>query len=125
MGPLMGLHQWLPRAHVECTAMGSAVLRGVFLKLRVAMLNYQMPFSFIAVRLVLTFISTVVMASTVDFKIFVAFSSISHMTLVFTGFYTNIYVRVLIYLVVLRRVWVCRDTAFFDFWWLLLVVAYV
>jgi NADH:ubiquinone oxidoreductase subunit 4 (subunit M) len=98
--PLMGLHQWLPRAHVECTAMGSAVLRGVFLKLRVAMLNYQMPFSFIAVRLVLTFISTVVMASTVDFKIFVAFSSISHMTLVFTGFYTNIYVRVLIYLVV-------------------------
>jgi len=48
----------------------------------------------------LTLVSTLVMSSTVDFKIFVAFSSISHMTLVFTGFYVNIYVRVLIYLVV-------------------------
>ena len=98
--PIMGLHQWLPRAHVECTAMGSAVLGGVFLKLRVAMLNYQLSFSFVAIGLLLALVSTLVMAATVDFKIFVAFSSISHMTLVFTGFYINIYTRVLIYLVV-------------------------
>lgn len=98
--PVLGLHQWLPRAHVECTAMGSAILGGVFLKLRVALLNYELPTSFIAGGLMLALVATLVMMSTVDFKIFVAFSSISHMTLIFTGFYTNIYMGVLIYLVV-------------------------
>merc|ERR1711892_1041962 len=80
--------------------MGSAILGGVFLKLRVALLNYELPTSFIAGGLMLALVATLVMMSTVDFKIFVAFSSISHMTLIFTGFYTNIYTGVLIYLVV-------------------------
>jgi len=98
--PLLGLHQWLPRAHVECTAMGSAVLRRVFLKLGVALLNYELPHRFVACGLLLALVSTFIMMATVDFKIFVAFSSISHMTLVFTRFYVNIYSGVLIYLVV-------------------------
>merc|ERR1712003_445350 len=62
--PAFSLHQWLPRAHVECTAMRSAILRRVF------------------------------------FKIFVAFSSISHMTAIFTRVYLNMPIGVYVYLVV-------------------------
>merc|ERR1712002_118226 len=98
--PAFSLHQWLPRAHVECTAMGSAILRGVFLKLRSRILNYTLTVRLLPLGLLLRLVSVVVMFSTVDFKIFVAFSSISHMTAIFTRVYLNMPVRVFIYLVV-------------------------
>ena len=98
--PVFRLHQWLPRAHVECTAMGSSILGGVFLKLGAGVLNYGLPLSLLPFRLLLGLISTLVMLSTVDFKIFVAFSSISHMTAIFTRVFLNMPVRVFIYLVV-------------------------
>lgn len=98
--PVFSLHQWLPRAHVECTAMGSSILRGVFLKLGARVLNYSLPLSLLPFRLFLRLISTFVMFSTVDFKIFVAFSSISHMTAIFTGVFLNMPSGVYIYLVV-------------------------
>merc|ERR1712002_344595 len=98
--PVFRLHQWLPRAHVECTAMGSSILGGVFLKLGAGVLNYGLPLSLLPFRLLLGLISTLVMLSTVDFKIFVAFSSISHMTAIFTRVYLNMPIRVFVYLVV-------------------------
>merc|ERR1719462_944422 len=98
--PVFRLHQWLPRAHVECTAMGSSILGGVFLKLGAGVLNYGLPLSLLPVRLLLGLISTLVMLSTVDFKIFVAFSSISHMTAIFTRVFLNMPIGVYVYLVV-------------------------
>jgi len=81
--------------------MGSAILGGVFLKLGVRILIYEFPFKLgILVGLIVALVSIVVMASTVDFKIFVAFSSIAHMSLLFTGFHVSIYSGVVIYLVV-------------------------
>ena len=98
--PAFSLHQWLPRAHVECTAMRSAILRGVFLKLRSRILNYTLTVRLLPLGLLLRLVSVVVMFSTVDFKIFVAFSSISHMTAIFTRVYLNMPIRVFVYLVV-------------------------
>ena len=98
--PVFGLHQWLPRAHVECTAMRSSILGGVFLKLGAGVLNYSLPVRLLPAGLTLRVLATLVMFSTVDFKIFVAFSSISHMTAIFTGVFVNMPTRVYIYLVV-------------------------
>lgn len=98
--PAFSLHQWLPRAHVECTAMGSAILRRVFLKLRSGILNYTLSVRLLPIGLLLGLISVIVMFSTVDFKIFVAFSSISHMTAIFTRVYLNMPIGVYVYLVV-------------------------
>ena len=98
--PAFSLHQWLPRAHVECTAMGSAILRRVFLKLRSRILNYTLSVRLLPIGLLLGLISVIVMFSTVDFKIFVAFSSISHMTAIFTRVYLNMPIGVYVYLVV-------------------------
>ena len=98
--PAFSLHQWLPRAHVECTAMRSAILRRVFLKLRSRILNYTLSVRLLPIGLLLGLISVMVMFSTVDFKIFVAFSSISHMTAIFTRVYLNMPIGVYVYLVV-------------------------
>ena len=98
--PAFSLHQWLPRAHVECTAMRSAILRRVFLKLRSGILNYTLSVRLLPIGLLLGLISVIVMFSTVDFKIFVAFSSISHMTAIFTRVYLNMPIGVYVYLVV-------------------------
>merc|ERR1712003_571843 len=98
--PAFSLHQWLPRAHVECTAMRSAILRRVFLKLRSRILNYTLSVRLLPIGLLLGLISVIVMFSTVDFKIFVAFSSISHMTAIFTRVYLNMPIGVYVYLVV-------------------------
>ena len=98
--PAFSLHQWLPRAHVECTAMRSAILRRVFLKLRSRILNYTLSVRLLPIGLLLGLISVIVMFSTVDFKIFVAFSSISHMTAIFTRVYLNMPMGVYVYLVV-------------------------
>merc|ERR1739838_985518 len=56
--PVFGLHQWLPRAHVECTAMGSSILRRVFLKLRSGVLNYSLPIRLLPIRLSLRLLPT-------------------------------------------------------------------
>ena len=98
--PAFSLHQWLPRAHVECTAMRSAILRRVFLKLRSRILNYTLSVRLLPIGLLLGLMSVIVMFSTVDFKIFVAFSSISHMTAIFTRVYLNMPIGVYVYLVV-------------------------
>lgn len=82
--PTYGLHRWLPKAHVECAAVGSAILAGLLLKLRspsILGFNYFLVFS-----MFLSFIGLISMWGTHDFKIWVAFSSITHITLVFLYF---------------------------------------
>ena len=82
--PTYRLHRWLPKAHVECAAVRSAILAGLLLKLRSPSIfgfNY-----FLILSMVLSFIGLMAMWGTHDFKIWVAFSSITHITLVFLYF---------------------------------------
>lgn len=81
--PCYGLHHWLPKAHVECISLGSAILAGILLKLRSFTILGHKVFMFLGRVLCLKCL--VDMWLTSDFKIWVAFSSISHITIIFCG----------------------------------------
>lgn len=97
--PIFMFHQWLPKAHVEVTARASAVLGGVMLKFGapvvrgVLVRGWWMIFSFVATRLRLS-----LMSWSRDFKVWVAFSSITHMTLMFLCLFKYVSGAVVIYL---------------------------
>lgn len=82
--PSYGLHHWLPKAHVECLALGSTILAGILLKLGSFSVLRHKVFFFLRGLLCLKCLYD--MWFTSDFKIWVAYSSISHITLVFSGF---------------------------------------
>jgi NADH:ubiquinone oxidoreductase subunit 4 (subunit M) len=82
--PVYSFHHWLPKAHVECLALGSAILAGILLKLGSFSILGHKIFFFLGGLLCLKCLYD--MWSTSDFKIWVAYSSISHITLVFSGF---------------------------------------
>lgn len=81
--PFYGLHHWLPKAHVECISLGSAVLARILLKLGSFTIIGHKVFMFLggiaSVKCLLD------MWLTSDFKIWVAFSSISHIAILFCG----------------------------------------
>ena len=82
--PIYGFHHWLPKAHVECIAWGSAILAGILLKFRsYSILRHSF---FLLFRGLLCLKCLYDMWGTSDFKVWVAFSSISHITLVFSGY---------------------------------------
>ena len=83
--PVYGLHYWLPKAHVECYVVRSSVLAGLLLKLRVSAIGGRVEI--ILLGLLATVLALFARLNTGDFKIWVAFSSITHMTLCFSGFY--------------------------------------
>ena len=92
--PIYGLHHWLPKAHVECVAWGSAVLARLVLKFRsYAILGHKV---FFFARCLLCLKCLYDMWFTGDFKVWVAYSSISHITMVFSG-YANYYEMCYIY----------------------------
>merc|ERR1711917_224750 len=82
--PAYGFHHWLPKAHVECLALGSSILAGILLKLRSFSILGHKIFFFLGGLLCLKCLYDMWLTS--DFKIWVAYSSISHITLVFSGF---------------------------------------
>merc|ERR1711917_20638 len=82
--PAYGFHHWLPKAHVECLALGSSILAGILLKLRSFSILRHKIFFFLGGLLCLKCLYDMWLTS--DFKIWVAYSSISHITLVFSGF---------------------------------------
>merc|ERR1712168_1199180 len=82
--PAYGFHHWLPKAHVECLALGSSILAGILLKLRSFSILGHKIFFFLGGLLCLKCLYD--MWLTGDFKIWGAYSSISHITLVFSGF---------------------------------------
>ena len=82
--PVYSFHHWLPKAHVECMALGSAILAGVLLKLGSFSILRHKIFFFLGGLLCLKCMYD--MWFTSDFKIWVAYSSISHITLVFSRF---------------------------------------
>lgn len=100
--PIWGLHQWLPKAHVEVNASASSILGGVYLKFGVPLVALGLIGQLggcIVLGGVLCLLANFTMLRTVDFKVWVAYSSISHMTLLFTGIGLITVTPVVIYMV--------------------------
>merc|ERR1712141_276161 len=83
--PIYGLHYWLPKAHVECYVVRSVVLARLLLKLGVPAVRSGVEV--VLLRLLATVLALYAGLNTGDFKVWVAFSSITHMTLCFSRFY--------------------------------------
>nr|YP_009681524.1 NADH dehydrogenase subunit 4 [Septifer bilocularis]QDO71941.1 NADH dehydrogenase subunit 4 [Septifer bilocularis] len=104
--PVYPFHLWLPKAHVEAPVAGSMLLAGVLLKLggyglirffSVVSCSYNM-FSFwfvLVVGLLGGVYCGLMCLRQVDLKCLVAYSSVSHMSLVLLGIMSNTFVGVL------------------------------
>nr|AII02377.1 NADH dehydrogenase subunit 4 [Pennisetia hylaeiformis] len=99
--PMYMLHLWLPKAHVEASISGSMILAGIMLKLggygllrvMIFMQEIGMKLNFIWVIISLLgglFISLKCLCQ-VDMKSLIAYSSVSHMSLVLGGIMTMNY----------------------------------
>uniref|UniRef100_A0AAU7YTT6 NADH-ubiquinone oxidoreductase chain 4 n=1 Tax=Rhopalus qinlinganus TaxID=3151527 RepID=A0AAU7YTT6_9HEMI len=94
--PMVFLHFWLPKAHVEAPVSGSMILAGVLLKLggyglfRVFhFMNYfHMNYIWIILSLFGTFVVGLLCMVQIDMKSMIAYSSVAHMGLVICGIMT-------------------------------------
>nr|UPL65735.1 NADH dehydrogenase subunit 4 [Hygia sp.] len=97
--PMVFVHFWLPKAHVEAPVSGSMILAGVLLKLggyglyRVMyfMNNYNLNYLLIILSLFGTFLVSMMCLMQVDIKSMIAYSSVAHMGLVISGIMTCFY----------------------------------
>lgn len=85
--PIMGLHFWLPKAHVEARTRGSMILAGLLLKLgRYGALRVVSMFSMLSIKWTLSYwlfgsiVSRVITFIISDIKKLVAYRSVSHIT---------------------------------------------
>jgi len=81
--PSYFLHHWLPKAHVEVVTYGSVTLAALMLKFRVPFVAGLWDELFF--RLLVRFFGLFCMLGSTDFKVFVAYSSIIHMTVFCLG----------------------------------------
>jgi len=81
--PIYFLHHWLPKAHVEVVTCGSAILARLMLKFRIPFLARFWDEVFF--RLLVGFFALFSMMNTGDYKVFVAYSSIIHITVFCLG----------------------------------------
>nr|YP_010882010.1 NADH dehydrogenase subunit 4 [Cacopsylla fuscicella]WID86684.1 NADH dehydrogenase subunit 4 [Cacopsylla fuscicella] len=96
--PLVGLHLWLPRAHVEAPVFGSMILAGIMLKLggygvfKISLLIGDFFFKNSKVLIVFSVMGGVVLSGICfvqsDLKLLIAYSSIIHMSVVLSGMLT-------------------------------------
>nr|YP_009937432.1 NADH dehydrogenase subunit 4 [Trigonopterus kotamobagensis]QNT26942.1 NADH dehydrogenase subunit 4 [Trigonopterus kotamobagensis] len=96
--PMFFIHLWLPKAHVEAPVSGSMILAGVMLKmggyglLRVMKIFTQvggkMSIYFIMISLLGGVIVSLMCVRQSDLKMLIAYSSVSHMSLVLGGILT-------------------------------------
>lgn len=92
--PIFFVHLWLPKAHVEAPVSGSIILAGVLLKLggygllRVIFLLknfYYFNSFFIVLRLIGGVLVRLICLRQIDIKSLVAYSSVSHISIVIAG----------------------------------------
>nr|WPS67101.1 NADH dehydrogenase subunit 4 [Bradybatus sp.] len=96
--PMYFIHLWLPKAHVEASISGSMILAGVMLKLggyglfrmmKVFMeIGLQINFIVVVISLLGGVIISMVCIRQSDMKMLIAYSSVSHMSLVLAGIMT-------------------------------------
>lgn len=118
--PMVFVHFWLPKAHVEAPVSGSMILAGVLLKLggyglfRVFYFikYYEYNFIFIILRLFGTFIVGFLCLIQVDIKSIIAYSSVAHMGLVICGIITCNYFGLLGSLVLIIGHGLCSSGLF-------------
>nr|YP_003204947.1 NADH dehydrogenase subunit 4 [Ditaxis biseriata]ACO92611.1 NADH dehydrogenase subunit 4 [Ditaxis biseriata] len=96
--PMYFVHLWLPKAHVEAPISGSMILAGIMLKLggygmvrvmKILMdIGMKMNYIFMSLSLVGGFLVSLICLRQVDLKSLIAYSSVSHMSLVIGGIMT-------------------------------------
>lgn len=89
--PVYRLHSWLPKAHVDAPVRRSMVLAGILLKLRGyrvlrLVLRFSSSTSFLLVfRIWRYLVTAAICIRLVDYKVIVAYSSVSHISIAFSG----------------------------------------
>nr|WMH03437.1 NADH dehydrogenase subunit 4 [Cacopsylla picta]WMH03450.1 NADH dehydrogenase subunit 4 [Cacopsylla picta]WMH03463.1 NADH dehydrogenase subunit 4 [Cacopsylla picta]WMH03476.1 NADH dehydrogenase subunit 4 [Cacopsylla picta] len=96
--PMVGLHYWLPRAHVEAPVFGSMILAGVMLKLggygvfKLSLILGDFFFKNAEILIVFSVLGGVILSGICfvqsDLKLLIAYSSIVHMSIVLSGLLT-------------------------------------
>nr|YP_009443407.1 NADH dehydrogenase subunit 4 [Diaphorina lycii]ATR80191.1 NADH dehydrogenase subunit 4 [Diaphorina lycii] len=96
--PLVGLHLWLPRAHVEAPVYGSMILAGVMLKLggygviKLSFIMGDFLFKYSSMILIFSILGGLILTGVcfvqTDMKMLIAYSSIVHMSVVLSGVLT-------------------------------------